>query len=491
MNPKLIEVQNKTRAEAMSLLKSKGMVNIVRPTGFGKTYTLIKIAEEWNGPVVYVYPRNVIMKSIMKSYIENHKGDIRFVSYQKLWRYLDREGSFKDLETFANFKNGLIIYDESHFLGAELWKNIHDYAQLDFPDACLLGATASPVRTDGYDVTEMFGGNRPFTYTVDDAITDGIYKEPLYVLGTYDIKTLVHKIYDKERENQNFSSKEERSQYLRSLKDELMRVESIMNGPVMIKRNISKVYGENPEYLKFICFFARYKTLHSDYKTIVSWFHNAYPNMQINIVILDKDTRDLSCMLDLVRRPGVIDLVFCVDKLTYGYHDDEISGVFLLRATESEIILSQQYGRALSVTSPNRAIIFDLLGTIDIVKYSDYAQVKVKPNGVHRGGRGSGSSDNENLMSIDKVELVEEYPSISDVQSIIDRKRIQRKSGVVQVLMKGTMPPWIACRELYLTSADALEAFIQEEKLTQRWEKVKAKWGNDWESKIEGGEKNV
>lgn len=483
MNSKLIEIQDRTRKEAMSILKTKGMCNIVRPTGFGKTYTLIKIAESWDGPVVYVYPRNVIMKSIMKSYIDNHKGDIRFASYQKLWRYLDKEGTLNCV-TFEGFEkgNGLVIYDESHFLGADLWQNIHEFIQMEFKGTALLGATATPVRTDGSDITEMFGGNQPFTYTIKDAIRDGIYKEPLYVIGTYNVKKLVHDIYDTEREKQLFLNKDDRAKYLKELKSELMRIERIMNGPSMIKRNITKVYGDSPNYLKFICFFARYSNLHEQYRTIVEWFETAYPSMTINTVVLEKDTKDLSCMLDLVKRDNVIDLVFCVDKLTYGYHDDEISGVFLLRATESDIILSQQYGRALSVTSTNRAIIFDLLGVLDIVKFSDYTHVKVKSNCVSHSSGNSKSDDD--LLPLDSVECVEEYKSILEVQTVMDVKRMQRKSSVISVLLKGVMPPWVACRELYLTDAEGLDKFMEQEGKSNHWSKVKGKWGTGWENKI-------
>lgn len=484
MNSKLLEVQDRTRKEVLSLLKEHGMCNMVRPTGFGKTHTLIKIAEEWDGPVIYVYPRNVIMKSIIKSYIDDHKGDIRFASYQKLWRYLDKEGSYKESPLFQNFKNGLVVYDESHFLGAELWQNIHEFIKMEFPGTALVGATATSIRTDGLDVTSMFGDHQPFPYTIDDAISDGIYKEPLYVLGTYDVKKLVHDVYDRERESSYFVDREERARYLRTLKSELMRIENIMNGPAMIKRNITKVYGENPEYLKFICFFARYANLYEQYKTIVNWFSTSYPNKEINIVILDKDTRDLSCMLELVRRENVIDLVFCVDKLTYGYHDDEISGVFLLRSTESEIILGQQYGRALSVTAKNRAIIFDLLGVVDIVNYSDYSQVKIKSNVLRGGKRNPKDKTNDNLISQDMVECVEEYRSILEIQTIIDMKRIQRKGGVISVLLRGVMPPWVACRELYISSSDILDDFMKQEGLYGEWSKVKAKWGTGWESKI-------
>lgn len=486
MNPILIERQDATFNDVMSLLIKYKKCNMVRPVGFGKTHLLVRIAEAWNGPVVYVYPRNIIAKSVMKSYVNNRENDIRFVTYQKLWRYLDRHGSFLENESFAGFRNGLVIFDESHFLGADLWKNIRDFILDDFPDVSMLGATATPIRTDGLDVLELFEGYQPFQYTLDDAIQDKIYYRPLVVTGTYDAKALVHRFYEKEQKSKLYKNKEERSAYLKELKEKLIQIEAIMNGPSMIKRNISLVYGENPGYLKFICFFARYERLYEQYKVIEGWFKEAFPSMTVNSIVLNKDVRDFSDMLNLHREEGRIDLIFCVDKLTYGYHDDEISGVILLRATESEIILSQQYGRALSVVAKQRAIIFDLLGALELVENSDYTAISVKSSVLkdNNENKRSGKSQKDGLLLRENVECISEYHALEEVSLIFDRRRMQRKNGVMKVLMGGVMPPWIACKELYLSDGNRLEDLIKIEGYEQEWSSIKDKWG-DWKSKVE------
>lgn len=489
MYSKLEACQHATREDVLNKLYKHHFCNMVRPVGFGKTHILVNIAEGWGNPVVYVYHRDIIKKSIMKSYISNYKGDIRFISYQKLSRILEREGTFTRSSTFRNFYKGLVIWDESHSVGAAKWSQTFHKILEEFPGVYMLGGTATPVRTDGQDVTDMFGGISCFPYTLDDAIADGIYKwKPLIVEGTYDSKKLVQDMYNKERDSKLYKDENERSEYLKELKAKLISVESVMNGASMVKRNISKVYGDGtPEYLKFICFFSNYKLMYARYKTVVKWFNEAYPELETNVVIIANGTeehKDLSRMIDLVRRPGVVDLIVCVDKLTYGYHDNDVSGVFLLRATESELILSQQFGRALSVTAKTQAIIFDLLGVIEIVENSNYSSIKVK-NSVLDDDRRDKSSRKDNLLSRESVELISEYKSIEDVSLIFDRRRLQRKDGVLSVLLRGVMPPWVACKELYLTDSERLIDLLRVEGKLEDFQKVEGKWG-DWRGKVYG-----
>lgn len=47
-----------------------------------------------------------------------------------------------------------------------------------------------------------------------------------------------------------------------------------------------------------------------------------------------------------------IHLLFCIDMLNEGIHGDDITGIILLRPTESPIVFYQQIGRCLQIGHP-------------------------------------------------------------------------------------------------------------------------------------------
>lgn len=69
------EIIQQTRDDAIHKLKLFRYCNIVRPTGFGKTYILSELASSgfWD-PVVYIYPRDIIKNDVQFSYEEKLRG---------------------------------------------------------------------------------------------------------------------------------------------------------------------------------------------------------------------------------------------------------------------------------------------------------------------------------------------------------------------------------------------------------------------------------
>ena len=80
------EIIQQTKDDAIHKLKLFRYCNIVRPTGFGKTYILSEIASTgfWD-TVVYIYPRDIIKNDVQLNYEEKLRGrGVQFVSYQEM-----------------------------------------------------------------------------------------------------------------------------------------------------------------------------------------------------------------------------------------------------------------------------------------------------------------------------------------------------------------------------------------------------------------------
>jgi len=74
----------------------------------------------------------------------------------------------------------------------------------------------------------------------------------------------------------------------------------------------------------------------------------------------DVTTADTKKLEKLSYRENTIDLILCVDMLNMGYHVSDISGIVMYRATGSDIIYPQQYGRVLASGSLKDHVVFDI-----------------------------------------------------------------------------------------------------------------------------------
>lgn len=204
-SPKYSRLDNLNLAQdkTIELLKNRLRISkialMIRPTGFGKTYTLIKLCEESRyKKILYMYPTNIIKDSIFEEYHvhgtdangnstfkfaateEEHQlfpdlPYIEFVSYAKMlldWRNAqslmgisdkewekypeDRKRRTQEKWMKRRFSDiDLLILDEAHVTGAEgfmeYWPCLHHLAQnrnkLEAERLHIVGATATPLRT--------------------------------------------------------------------------------------------------------------------------------------------------------------------------------------------------------------------------------------------------------------------------------------------------------------------------------------------------------
>lgn len=86
------------------------------------------------------------------------------------------------LSEFSNNRFDCIIIDETHKAGAESYHKIINH----FKPKLLLGMTASPERTDGFDIYKLFDHNIASEIRLQDALKDDLLC-PFHYFGISDL----------------------------------------------------------------------------------------------------------------------------------------------------------------------------------------------------------------------------------------------------------------------------------------------------------------
>ena len=358
---------------------------IIRPTGFGKTWMLTELIKSYN-KVLYLYPAEVIKDTVVNRYCDSlydpvqqdyidENGrvfdpetidtavamgdltkikDVTLMTYSKLIRLTD--------DDFANMNYDLILFDEVHRIGATRTSlAVHELFAAN-PKADFVGATATPTRMDNFDVISVFFSDiMTYSYTLLDAIQDGLIQEPNYCFATYDFET--------DLKEAALTAGEDLSDPIVTevLNAKLIEMANIFNMENII-RDVCSQYATSTDYMKFISFFADQKHMKEKLDEVIEWFQQAFPNHTISVLkITSRNKTELENtgkLNQLVPQPNHIDIIACIDMLNMGYHVDNLTGIVMYRGTKSNIIFAQQVGRALSAGNNNSAIIFDVVDNL-------------------------------------------------------------------------------------------------------------------------------
>lgn len=381
---------DKTYNEVMKLIRTNniGKCMVVRPTGFGKSYMLARVTSESTiinngGTALYVYPYDTIKSDIEKKYGENGTSNVKlkstnFMTY-KMFTSLGKAKNGRPLIKYLNDNNvRIILLDEVHLAGADgfqqAYANIKHKIGSGQGKIRLIGVTATPYRMDGFDILkEIFDGHKVYDYTMDDCIKDGLMRKPLYKssLQSADIVSDLIVEYSKKYLGINREILRRKAKWLVETQDKI-EINDMINPSYCIRNSIARVLNnDKPDYLKFIVFFPTIKSMSVMEGQVSDYFSGAFPYLKQNILRISSasDSDDVEELHKLKYREGIIDIIFCVNKINMGYHVDDINGIMMLRGTRSDIIYKQQIGRCMSITSKITPVVFDMINNVSKKPY--------------------------------------------------------------------------------------------------------------------------
>lgn len=337
---------NKMQQEALKALEklqqdNKHKALLISATGTGKTYLSAFAVKKANPKrLLFLAHREQILKQACKTFAQiipdiqygilsaNHK------DFHKpyLFATINMLSKEENLTQFAPTHFDYIIIDETHRVGASSYLKILNYFQPQF----LLGMTATPERTDGFDIYQLFDHNIAYEIRLNQAMQENLLC-PFHYFGITDITVDDQEINDNSTFNDLTTD---------------ARVTHIINQ--------SQYYGFSGERLRGLIFCSQIE----EAQILSQKFNERGFN---TIALSGKDSQETRTnaihKLEQKERSTGLDYIFTVDIMNEGIDIPAINQIIMLRPTKSAIIFVQQLGRGLrKYPQKDYVVILDFIG---------------------------------------------------------------------------------------------------------------------------------
>lgn len=339
---------NKMQEEALKSLKNlrdnnKDKALLISATGTGKTFLSAFDVKRFKPKrLLFVVHRRNIAEAALRSFqclipnvsmgifsgnTKETDSDFIFSTVQTIHKKEYREMFDRDAFDY-------IIIDEVHRAGAQSYQDIVDYFKPKF----LLGMSATPERSDDFDIYEMFDHNIAYEIRLIQAMEYNLLC-PFHYYGITDMTIDGIEIDDKSEFN-------------------------ILTSELRVDYIIEKIneYGYSGDHIHGLIFCSRKDECEKlsqlfnmrGYKTIALTGDSSEEMRQKAIDSLESNDENS------------LDYIFTVDIFNEGIDIPKVNQVVMLRPTESAIVFVQQLGRGLRKNdSKEYVVIIDFIGNYE------------------------------------------------------------------------------------------------------------------------------
>ncbi len=339
---------------------------LISATGTGKTYaSAFALREEKPKKALFLVHREQIARHSIISYQKVFgttksfgllSGNIRGFDADFLFSTMQMMAKPEILKKFRRDEFDIVVIDEAHRVGASSYQNIMEY----FEPRLWLGMTASPERTDSFDVYQAFDHNIAYEIRLQQALEENLLC-PFHYFGITDLQ-INGEVVDEKTGLKDFNklTSDERVSY------------------VIDQINFYGYCGDRVRGLVF-CSSKREAIALSEkfnergYQTMALTGEDSQETREKAIErLVAKETQSQNTCSEYLqsgmsennkRSDGVLDYIFTVDIFNEGVDIPEINQVVMLRPTESPIVFVQQLGRGLrKAEGKEYVVILDFIG---------------------------------------------------------------------------------------------------------------------------------
>jgi superfamily II DNA or RNA helicase len=336
MQREALENLNKIRLEN----KSKAL--LISATGTGKTYLSAFDAVSFNPQkLLFIVHRHNIAEAALKTFKKVFKGAKSMSHYSSESSAVQSDFIFSTIQTLSKEDHlnrfnpdhfDYIVIDETHRAGADSYQKIINH----FKPTFLLGMTATPERTDGYDIFDLFDHNIAYEIRLHRALEEEMLS-PFHYYGVTDISV-------------DGSILEEKADF------------RLLTANERINRIIEKaeLYGCDDGKVRGLVFCSKVEEClelsnafnQRGYRTIALSGDNSEEERAEAIERLESDNVEVT-----------LDYIFTRDIFNEGIDIPKVNQVIMLRPTQSAIVFVQQLGRGLRKTQGKEYLtVIDFIG---------------------------------------------------------------------------------------------------------------------------------
>ncbi len=327
---------------------------LISATGTGKTYAsafavrnILEKSLFRKKKVLFLSHREQINKQALKSYKAvfgdliktellsgNHNNVALARSADFLFSTMQMMAKNDVREKFFPNDFSVIILDECHRSGAKSYQDIINY----FKPSLLLGMSASPERTDDFDVFNLFDHNIACEIRLQQALENDMLC-PFHYFGITDLE-----IDGNQSEYENFNKLVSDS-----------RVNHIIKN--------AEYFGHSGDRVMGLVFCSSKK----EARELSNKFNETRKYKTVALSGEDSQERREDAIAKLTSTSGErLDYIFTVDIFNEGVDIPEINQIIMLRQTESPIIFVQQLGRGLrKAENKEFVVIIDFIGNYE------------------------------------------------------------------------------------------------------------------------------
>lgn len=354
------KMQNAFMENLITLVKDKKQQRalLVSATGTGKTYAsafaVKRLFEELKlkpERILFLSHREQINKQALKTYDNVFEGKIKTGLLSGSYDNKDAHFLFSTMQMmakenihrrYAKDEFSVIILDECHRAGAASYQKIIDY----FEPTLLLGMSASPERTDNFNVYELFDYNIAYEIRLQDALEEQLLC-PFHYFGITE--------FISHNDDGTATEEDDLSKFRELVSDK--RIDYIVEN--------ARYYGHCGDKVKGLVFCSSNK----EAAELAVKFHDLYGYKTIALSGENtQEERDEAVTMlanDDLKKP-YLDYIFTVDIFNEGIDIPEVNQIIMLRPTQSPVVFVQQLGRGLrKYENKEFVVVLDFIGNYD------------------------------------------------------------------------------------------------------------------------------
>lgn len=315
---------------------------LVSATGTGKTYLSAFDAQRFNPRrFLFVVHRRNIAEAAMSTFKSVFGQSRSMGMYSGAQKDIDNGFIFstiqtlskpENLETFSPDHFDYIVIDETHRAGAESYTRIIDHFKPKF----LLGMSATPERTDGFDIFGLFNHTIAYEIRLHQALEEKMLC-PFHYYGITDI-SIDGKLLEEDTTVNSLTSQE--------------RIDRVIEK--------TQFYGSDGGIVRGLIFCSRIEECEelsiglnkAGLRTIALSGKNSESERDGAINCLETDDHSVR-----------LDYILSVDVFNEGIDIPSVNQIVMLRPTQSTVVFVQQLGRGLRLSSTKKFLtVIDFIG---------------------------------------------------------------------------------------------------------------------------------